>query len=219
MYNIIAQLGGWPGAVGLLALAVLCGWLASPDVKARLRGWIGEQIVRVWLRRLDRVLYHCLHDLLIPDGKGGWAQIDHVVVGPGGVFVIETKHWRGWIHGTATQEKWTLSYHKNATKSVQNPLRQNAGHIAALERLPGFPQGVCHNLVCMTGSAELKKGPIEGLVQSGLADYIRNFSTMELHPDDTAEIASLIRESDAGQDKEAGKLHRQQARAAAGKID
>ncbi|MGH8931168.1 MAG: nuclease-related domain-containing protein [Egibacteraceae bacterium] len=35
-----------------------------------------------------------LHDLAIP---GSRANIDHVAVGPGGVFVIDSKRWKGYV--------------------------------------------------------------------------------------------------------------------------
>lgn len=43
---------------------------------------------------LDRKKYHLLHDLTLPT-PNGTTQIDHVLVSPYGVFVIETKNMGG----------------------------------------------------------------------------------------------------------------------------
>ena len=61
----------WPMVAGLIAFAMLTAWWRSP----RMKGWRGEWWVCVYLRRLDPRIYHCLHDLLIKNGEGGWAQM------------------------------------------------------------------------------------------------------------------------------------------------
>ena len=51
----------------------------------------GEFTVARQLRRLPDK-YRVINDLLLPAGKGHTTQIDHVVVSPFGIFVIETKN-------------------------------------------------------------------------------------------------------------------------------
>ena len=198
--------GFWALAVLLGGMVGLFGWLAS----ARGKGWVGEWWVRVYLRRLDPAVYHCLHDLLIRDGKGGWTQIDHVVVSPFGFFVIETKNYGGWIFGTERDQYWTVSYNKRTKPRFLNPLRQNAGHIAALERLPDFPAGKCHNVVYLAGTGELKKGPLPGVVASRLADYIRGFDRPCLTPGEARDWAERLNAASASRDPVARKQHRAQ---------
>ena len=48
----------------------------------------GERAVGQFLERSRALGYHVYHDLLFEEGN-----IDHVLVGPGGVFTIETKTW------------------------------------------------------------------------------------------------------------------------------
>jgi hypothetical protein len=43
--------------------------------------------------------YYLLNDLYLRDGGG---DIDHIVLGPNGVFVLETKNWSGTSPATAT---------------------------------------------------------------------------------------------------------------------
>ena len=51
-----------------------------------------------------------LNDVLLPSG-GGTAQIDHILVSPGGVFVIETKDMNGWIFASPGHQRWTQTFH------------------------------------------------------------------------------------------------------------
>jgi hypothetical protein len=56
------------------------------------RGAAGERRTARLLARLERCGWAVLHDLAIP---GTQANIDHLVIGPGGVVVIDTKQYRG----------------------------------------------------------------------------------------------------------------------------
>lgn len=53
-------------------------------------GYLGERVVGEWLQPLTSAGYRVFHD--VPAEAGGKKfNVDHVVVGPGGVFAIETK--------------------------------------------------------------------------------------------------------------------------------
>lgn len=68
---------------------------------ARFKGWVGEAMVNLSARLfLDRKTYHLIRNvtLLTEDGT---TQIDHIIVSPYGVFVVETKNMKGWIFGVS----------------------------------------------------------------------------------------------------------------------
>ncbi len=48
--------------------------------------------------------YIWFNDVTLPDEQGGTTQIDHIVLSPFGVFVIETKNYKGWIFGGERQK-------------------------------------------------------------------------------------------------------------------
>jgi hypothetical protein len=81
--------------LGALA-AVAAGWglrfQPSPDAVAWRRGAAGERRTARLLGPLERHGWVVLHDLAVP---GSRANIDHLVIGPGGVFVIDSKQYRG----------------------------------------------------------------------------------------------------------------------------
>ena len=63
------------------------------------RGRIGENRVK-WVIGKTRInKKYIINDLIITN-EGKTSQIDHIVINPRGVFVIETKNYAGWIFGT-----------------------------------------------------------------------------------------------------------------------
>lgn len=83
-----------PGVAGLLivllaaALAAV-GWWSRRRLADFLKGAAGEELVARELARLPTG-HLVLHGL-----RTGGAEIDHAVLGPAGLFVIETKNWSG----------------------------------------------------------------------------------------------------------------------------
>jgi hypothetical protein len=59
------------------------------------RGADGEQATADALAALPKQTWTCFHDVRWPGRK--LANVDHVVVGPPGVFVIDSKNWSGSI--------------------------------------------------------------------------------------------------------------------------
>jgi Nuclease-related domain len=106
--NLIAPRMGL--IVGGLA-AMAAGWALrfrpSPDAIAWRRGAAGEQRTARRLARLERHGWAVLHDLAVP---GSRANIDHLVIGPGGVFVIDSKQYRGRLQLDPSGRLWHGRY-------------------------------------------------------------------------------------------------------------
>jgi hypothetical protein len=96
--------------LGALAV-VAAGWglrfRPSPDAAAWRRGAEGEQRTARLLEPLERHGWAVLHDLAVP---GSRANIDHLVIGPGGVFVIDSKHYRGRLQLDPSGRLWHGRY-------------------------------------------------------------------------------------------------------------
>jgi hypothetical protein len=110
-----AVLGGLLAArlslvLGALA-AVAAGWVLrfrpSPDAIAWRRGAAGERRTARLLEPLERHGWVVLHDLAVP---GSRANLDHLVIGPGGVFVIDSKQYRGRLQLDPTGRLWHGRY-------------------------------------------------------------------------------------------------------------
>lgn len=94
------------------------------------KGELGEYKIDIQLSQLPKE-YMSLSDLLIknPKSSTGYSQIDHVIITPYGLFVIETKNYQGTIYGGKERKTWLI----NGKFKMMNPLVQNYGHIQALK--------------------------------------------------------------------------------------
>jgi hypothetical protein len=84
-----------PWLAGLTAAAGAAWRLrfrASQPTRAWRDGARGERATAHRLRRLERHGYTVLHDLQVP---GSHANLDHLAIGPAGVFIIDSKYYRG----------------------------------------------------------------------------------------------------------------------------
>jgi hypothetical protein len=95
---------------GVLA-AVVAGWRLrfrpSPEAVAWRRGSAGERCTARLLDPLERHGWAVLHDLAVP---GSTANLDHLAIGPGGVFVIDSKQYRGRLRLDAVGKLWHGRY-------------------------------------------------------------------------------------------------------------
>lgn len=118
---------------------------------------IGEAQVRNTLAKYCKNRKaHVLNNVTLRLRDGSTTQIDHVLVTTKGIFVIETKHYSGWIFADAKSKLWTQSIY-NLKSRFQNPLLQNYKHVKAIQKLFIFlePQ-IIHNIVVFSGNAEFK---------------------------------------------------------------
>ena len=124
----------------------------------------GERLVRSVLTRRYRD-WPLLNGVLLPAG-GGTTQIDHILVSPAGVFVIETKDMNGWIFASPGHQRWTQTFMagrwsrlvgiKSHRFPFYNPLLQNEGHARALVRLGVVHPREIRSVAVFVGDAELK---------------------------------------------------------------
>ena len=90
---------------------------------AKIKGNVGEKRVANILSTLDNTKYKVINNLMIRTERGT-TQIDHVVISIYGIFVIETKNYKGLIFGSENDENWTQVIYKNKGK-FRNPIIHN----------------------------------------------------------------------------------------------
>ena len=97
-------------ALGGLA-AVVAGWglrfKPSLDAVAWRMGAAGERRTARLLGQLERQGWAVLHDLALPASQ---ANLDHLVIGPGGVFAIDSKQYRGRLQLDPSGQLWHGRY-------------------------------------------------------------------------------------------------------------
>lgn len=126
---------------------------------SKLRGIEGEWLVK---KNLDRLGLESLNDVFLSDNNNGLTQIDHIVLLPDSIMVIETKNYNGVLLGRENDKQWTHKIGRQ-THYPQNPLRQNHLHINAVKALNlGVP---VEGLVVFTNNAKFPKGLPRGVIQ------------------------------------------------------
>ncbi|XXM71474.1 NERD domain-containing protein [Lysinibacillus sphaericus] len=140
------------GTIIFIVLLIGAVLLSSPAVKGR----IGEGEVKRCLRKLNTEEYKIFHDTLLRSTNGGTTQIDHIVVSRAGIFVIETKNYKGWIFGNERSRQWTQTIYQRKQK-FNNPLHQNYGHIKAIEHILGEQINIPYYNVVVFGSRAVIK--------------------------------------------------------------
>ena len=149
----------------------------------------GELIVRNAIRKhFIAPNYHLLNHITIKYGSST-TQIDHILVSRHGVFVIETKNYKGWIFANAKQATWTQVLYRLKFK-FQNPIHQNHRHVVAVRELLDFlPQDAIKSVVVFSGNAEFKtEKPLGVFTISEMIEYLKG-CTEELLSENRVQFA------------------------------
>jgi restriction system protein len=160
----------------LIPLAGLVGYAVRGYHVYRLQNR-GEELLRnTIIKNLPSTSWHLLNHVTLKTADGT-TQIDHVLVSRYGVFVIETKHYTGWLFGDAKSKQWTQVIY-GIKHRFQNPLHQNYKHIKAVQELLDFlsPEQII-GVVVFTGDAEFKTNTPEGVFNAeNVVKYLKGYS-------------------------------------------
>ncbi|MDA8264219.1 MAG: NERD domain-containing protein [Actinomycetota bacterium] len=152
------------------------------DERAFRIGAKGEEIVG---RRLDRLgpAWHVLHSVYVGNND---ADIDHVVIGPGGVFTINTKHHPG---GRAWVGTWAIMINGQKVPYLRSSRFEATRAADLLSAACGFPVKVQAAIVIITTRFALKQQP-EGVFVGGPRSVARWIEKrpLVLAPDKVADI-------------------------------
>lgn len=171
-----------------IPIAAVLGYLVGYFIKSyQLKQYyqfqnLGENLVRETLTNHFPVgSWHLLNNITL-QLEDGTTQIDHILISRFGVFVIETKHYSGWIFGDTHTKEWTqstLSRFGPNKYRFMNPLHQNYKHVKAVQAVLDFlPPEDIKGLVVFTGEAEFKKNRPQGIyILETLVYFLKNLST------------------------------------------
>ena len=121
----------WIAAGVAIALVGAGGYVAVGAYQRRARR-------KHLLARLDRIAYESAHQVLVPDGMGGYIHIDHLLLTPRGLLVLDTRRVAGLILGGDQMSDWTVMGRNRFT--FDNPQPALYDRIAAVKALVGeFP--------------------------------------------------------------------------------
>jgi hypothetical protein len=211
---VLALLGGMLAFV--LLFAIVIGLLAFIAARygARIKGALGEWALhRVLVSELPASYQH-YRNLVIPAEKGDFTEVDHLVLSPFGIFVIEVKNYRGWIFGGEKQPKWTVQRFRSKHQFM-NPLHQNYKHTEAVKQLLGLSGkdgDSVHSVVAFSLRAQFKFQIPQNVMYTELVgDYINRFTQPCFSDDQLLQFSARLNMAKAGK-KVLSKLHLAQVR-------
>lgn len=143
---------GLPGTFGTFAIHPMLGILSAVALVAlwnrsgrHLYGAVGEEwalghpVVQPGSLANLPAHYIVFNNLVVPTGHGGTRELDLVVLGRNGLFVIEAKHLRGEISGAESDHEWRQVKRSRRsgtafTTRVRNPVTQVRSATRVLHR-------------------------------------------------------------------------------------
>lgn len=152
---------------------------------------LGEEEVKKVLSKISG--YKLLNDIMIRK-ENGTSQIDHILVGKKGVFVIETKDYSGTIKGEEYSKYWVQTINKRKNY-FYNPIKQNYGHIKSVEKLIK-EKDIYISLIVFTNKSKLKglKTETPVIQVKKLKKFIRKYkSDIKLSSDQIEEIYKSLK--------------------------
>lgn len=160
-------------------------------LQPRIKGYLGEKSVATILSLLPSDKYKIINDLLI-EVDGRTIQIDHLVVSIYGIFVIETKNYKGRITGSDNSDYWTKNMFGNKY-TFYNPIRQNKSHVLALSKQLGFSLNKFIPIIVFSNGAELKVNTTHNVIYTTQINrVIKEYSEIKFSETDIQKLYDKI---------------------------
>ena len=154
------------------------------------QGEKGEEYVSKILSSLSPD-YFCIDDLLLRH-KNNTHQIDHVIVSRYGVFVLETKNFRGIIKGSGFDMKWK-QINGDKSRSFYNPEYQNGMHCEVVSAVGKIRNNMFFPFVVFIGRCELKLEDVSRVIHSSeLLEKIREHHEVLIDDEKVYKIYSRL---------------------------
>lgn len=164
----------------------------------RIKGYMGEAVVKMELSSLDKDKYSIINNLVLENSSGNTysTQIDHLVISTYGIFSIETKNYKGFIYGSEYSKKWTQNIH-GTKNDFMNPILQNYAHIKAVESIlrKNYPNMIYFSIIAFSPDAKVKVKTNDSVIckMSQVSRNVKKLSDKEiLNPNDFKKIVELI---------------------------
>lgn len=157
----------------------------------KFKGYLGEKSVAIILSFLPSDKYYVFHDVLIKSGNRT-TQIDHIVVSIYGIFVIETKNYKGWITGFDNSEYWTKNVFGNKY-TFYNPIKQNLGHIITLSKQLQIRNNNFIPIIAFSNNANLRINSSYNVIYTTqINDIIKQYDEIKISKEDVLKIVEKI---------------------------
>jgi hypothetical protein len=143
------------------------------------KGWLGEyQVRRIIGKNNPNKSKYVINNLTFNDGTKS-VQIDHLIISPSGLIVIETKNRVGKIYGKEDDLNWTVVFKYGKEKaSMFNPVKQNQGHLKSLEKILSVKTPM-NSIIVFTKNADLREISTQStpvVYANSLKQFIKEYS-------------------------------------------
>jgi hypothetical protein len=132
---------------GALALVLLAVWIG--------RYWARRTRRKNLLKRLTRISYEAVHQILVPDGMGGHFHVDHLLLTARGIVVLDMRRVGGVIFGGDQMTEWTVMTRKRRM-TFENPQPSLYDRVAAVKALAG--EGAVEGRLVFSTDGKFAKG-------------------------------------------------------------
>ena len=184
---LVPRLGLMVGALAAMAAGWGLRFRPSPDAVAWRRGAAGERRTARLLDPLERHGWVVLHDLAI---LGSRANIDHLVIGPGGVFVIDSKQYRGRLQLDPSGRLWHGRYPLTPTLRTVEFEADQAARVLADSQVVVLPIVAVHGAQVPWGKTVVDGVPV--LAARRLPSMLRALPAV-LGPERIVDLAAQAR--------------------------
>ena len=175
----------------VLFILFVVAYITFRILQPKIKGYIGEKSVAAILSFLPSDKYKIINDALIKSNDRT-IQIDHLVISVYGIFVIETKNYKGWITGSDDSEYWTKNVFGNKYK-FYNPIRQNKAHISALSKQLGLSFNKFIPIIVFSNRADLKVNTVHNVIYTTQINrVIKAYSDIKFSEDDIQKLCNKI---------------------------
>jgi hypothetical protein len=120
-----------PMLLAMLVKPVVSMQFESEKYRHEAQGAGGEETISNTLWFWLPGNYRYFDDVVLEPEKDEFIQLDHIVIAPQGIFIVETKTWSGVIF--ATNDAWRLKV-GNQWRRIENPLKQNENHVRLFKK-------------------------------------------------------------------------------------
>ena len=171
-------------AAGLVS-CLWCNWRGMRHVERFFKGARGEERVAGILASLPDA-YHVFNDFV-----AGRRHVDHVVVGPAGVFAVETKCWNGIV---TIEEGHVLVNGRLPSRPPLAQAKREAALVKATLAAAGWKGDVTPVLAFASDSFAAHRAEVQGTVVLNSCELKASFATkvVVIDPNELERLVSLM---------------------------
>lgn len=124
------------------------------------KGRIGEEIIADNINNNIKI-YHKIIKNVILENEDEKTEVDIILITYAGIFVIESKNFKGYIFGNSNHKKWTQVISKEEHNQFFNPIMQNKYHIDFISERLNLDKSYFHSYVVFGDNAKLQNITID----------------------------------------------------------